>query len=186
MKLSNIASTIIATLALVAGAAHAEDPTPVSVNGGTVHFKGELVNAACSVNTDSSEQTVNLGQYRTAKFTKVGDTTSNIPFTIELNDCDPLVAKTAAVAFTGQIDATDKTLLAVTSGNNDNTAQGVGIEILDSKSSTLTPDGATFSAAQTLIEGTNTLNFTARYKATAATTTPGQANADATFVMKYE
>ncbi|MCV2534681.1 type 1 fimbrial major subunit FimA [Enterobacter wuhouensis] len=187
MKFSNIASTVIASLALVAGAAHAEDTTtPVSVNGGTVHFKGELVNAACSVNTDSSEQTVKLGQYRTAKFTKVGDTTSNIPFTIELNDCDPLVAKTAAVAFTGQIDATDKTLLAVSSGSNDNTAKGVGIEILDSKSSVLTPDGATFSAAQTLIEGTNTLNFTARYKATAATTTPGQANADATFVMKYE
>ena len=59
MKLSNIASSVIATLALVAGAAHAD---PVSVNGGTVHFKGELVNAACSVNTDSSEQTVNLGQ----------------------------------------------------------------------------------------------------------------------------
>gem|GEM_PF-178687 len=107
MKLSNIASTVIATLALVAGAAHAEDTTtPVSVNGGTVHFKGELVNAACSVNTDSSEQTVNLGQYRTAKFTKVGDTTSNIPFTIELNDCDPAVAKTAAVAFTGHTDTT--------------------------------------------------------------------------------
>ena len=187
MKLSNIASTVIATLAMVAGAAHAEDPaTPVTVNGGTVHFKGELVNAACSVNTDSSEQTVNLGQYRTAKFTKVGDTTTNIPFTIELNDCDPLVAKTAAVAFTGQIDATDKTLLAVTSGSNDNTAKGVGIEILDSKSSVLTPDGATFSAAQNLIQGTNTLNFSARYKATAATTEPGQANADATFVIKYE
>ena len=47
MKLSNIASTVIASLALVAGAAHAADPvTPVSVNGGTVHFKGELVNAA--------------------------------------------------------------------------------------------------------------------------------------------
>ena len=47
MKLSNIASTVIATLTLVAGAAHAEDPaTPVTVNGGTVHFKGELVNAA--------------------------------------------------------------------------------------------------------------------------------------------
>ena len=75
MKFSNIASTVVAALALVAGAAHAEDTTtPVSVNCGTVHFKGELVNAACSVNTASSEQTVNLGQYRTAKFTKVGDT----------------------------------------------------------------------------------------------------------------
>ncbi|MRS90022.1 type 1 fimbrial protein subunit FimA [Enterobacteriaceae bacterium RIT714] len=187
MKLSNIASTVIASLVLVAGAAHAEDPaTPVSVNGGNVHFKGELVNAACAVNTESADQIVNLGQYRTAKFTKIGDTTANIPFNIELNDCDPEVAATASVAFTGQIDPTDKTLLAVTSGSNDNAAKGVGIEILDSTSATLTPDGATFSAAKALIEGTNTLNFTARYKATAATTEPGQANADATFVMKYE
>ncbi|ECT0734586.1 type-1 fimbrial protein subunit A, partial [Salmonella enterica subsp. enterica serovar Kentucky] len=31
-----------------------------------------------------------------------------------------------------------------------------------------------------------TLRFTARYKATATATTPGQANADATFIMKYE
>ncbi|WP_276528586.1 type 1 fimbrial major subunit FimA [Lelliottia nimipressuralis] len=183
-NLSNIASSVIASLVLVAGAAHAADP--VSVNGGTVHFKGELVNAACAVNTESADQIVTLGQYRTAKFTKVGDTTSNIPFNIELNDCDPEVAATAAVAFTGQIDATDKTLLAVTAGDNDNTAKGVGIEILDSASSTLTPDGATFSAAKTLIAGTNTLNFTARYKSTAATTEPGQANADATFVLKYE
>jgi len=73
MKLSNIASSVIASLVLVAGAAHAADP--VSVNGGTVHFKGELVNAACAVNTESADQIVTLGQYRTAKFTKVGDTT---------------------------------------------------------------------------------------------------------------
>ncbi len=72
-------------------------------------LKGELVNAACSVNTDSSEQTVNLGQYRTAKFTKVGDTTTNIPFTIELNDCDPLVAKRLLWRSPVEIDATDKT-----------------------------------------------------------------------------
>lgn len=40
MKLSNIASSVIATLALVAGAANAADPvTPVTVNGGTVHLK---------------------------------------------------------------------------------------------------------------------------------------------------
>lgn len=186
MNLSTISAAVVTTLVLMSGAVWAEDPPAVSVNGGTVHFKGELVNAACAVNTKSADQIVYLGQYRTAKFTKVGDTTVNIPFTIQLNDCDPAVAKTASVAFTGQIDATDDTLLAVSSGSNDNAAKGVGIEILDNKSSTLTPDGASFSAAQALIEGSNTLNFAARYKATAATTQPGQANADATFVMKYE
>ena len=76
MKLRFISSALAAALFAATGSYAAV------VDGGTIHFEGELVNAACSVNTDSSEQTVNLGQYRTAKFTKIGDTTSNIPFNI--------------------------------------------------------------------------------------------------------
>jgi major type 1 subunit fimbrin (pilin) len=183
MKVSNIAASLVASLGLFVGAANADTTT---VNGGNVHFKGELVNAACAVSTDSSNQEVKLGQYRTASFAKTGDTSAKIPFSIVLNDCDPTVAATAAVAFTGQVDAKDNTLLAVASSDNADTATGVGIEILDTASATLAPNGATFSTAQNLVEGTNTLRFTARYKATADTTAPGQANADATFVMKYE
>ncbi|EJF21011.1 type-1 fimbrial protein, A chain [Citrobacter sp. A1] len=184
MKRILMTSSVIASLMLVAGAAVAADP--VSVSGGTVHFEGELVNAACAVSTQSSDQVVTLGQYRTASFAAVGDTTAQIPFSIVLNDCDPKVAATAAVAFSGQADATNSALLAVSSGNNTTTAGGVGIEILDNTSTALKPDGATFSTAQALVEGTNTLRFSARYKATATSATPGQANADATFIMKYE
>ncbi len=187
MKFTKIASSLFVSMALLSGAAHAEDPaTSVTVNGGTIHFKGELVNAACSVSTQSDGQIVKLGQYRTAAFTKAGDTSAQIPFTIVLNDCDSTVAATAAAAFSGQADAKDPTLLAVASGDNGTTATGVGIQILDRASKVLSPDGATFSTAQNLSDGTNTLPFTARYKATAATATAGQANADATFVMKYE
>ena len=184
MKRKLMTSSVIASLMLVAGAAVAADP--VRVSGGTVHFEGELVNAACAVSTQSSDQVVTLGQYRTASFAAVGDTTAQIPFSIVLNDCDPKVAATAAVAFSGQADATNSALLAVSSGNNTTTAGGVGIEILDNTSTALKPDGATFSTAQALVEGTNTLRFSARYKATATSATPGQANADATFIMKYE
>lgn len=184
MKRKLMTSSVIASLMLVAGAAVAADP--VSVSGGTVHFEGELVNAACAVSTQSSDQVVTLGQYRTASFAAVGDTTAQIPFTIVLNDCDPKVAATAAVAFSGQTDLTNNNLLAVSSSDNSTTAGGVGIEILDNTSTALKPDGATFSTAQALVEGTNTLRFSARYKATADSTTPGQANADATFIMKYE
>lgn len=184
MKRKLMTSSVIASLMLVAGAAVATDP--VSVSGGTVHFEGELVNAACAVSTQSSDQVVTLGQYRTASFTAVGDTTAQIPFSIVLNDCDPKVAATAAVAFSGQSDITNNNLLAVTSADNGTTASGVGIEILDNTSTALKPDGATFSTAQALVEGTNTLRFSARYKATATSATPGQANADATFIMKYE
>jgi major type 1 subunit fimbrin (pilin) len=184
MKRKLINTSVIASLMLVAGAAVAADP--VSVSGGTVHFEGELVNAACAVSTQSADQVVTLGQYRTASFAAIGDTTAQIPFSIVLNDCDPAVAATAAVAFSGQADASNSALLAVSSGNNTTTAGGVGIEILDNASTALKPDGATFSTAQALVEGTNTLRFSARYKATAASATPGQANADATFIMKYE
>ncbi|GAB3042056.1 type 1 fimbrial major subunit FimA [Acinetobacter apis] len=174
---------LAATTTLIAGLSHAA-PT---VNGGTVHFQGEFVNAACAVSSDTANQTVVLGQHRTAKITKAGDYTANVPFQIKLVDCDTEVSKTAQFAFSGPQDSTDATLLKVNSGPSANAvaAKGVGVEILDSKGSTLTPDGTAFSAAQTLIDGNNIFNFIARYKATAATATAGQAYADANFVVNY-
>lgn len=183
MNIKLMSASVAASLMLLAGAAQADI---VSVTGGTVHFEGKLVNAACTVSTATANQTVQLGQYRTASFTKVGDTSTLVPFKIVLNDCDPKVAETASVAFTGQADAVNNSLLAIASGDNGTTAQGVGIEILDNSSNPLKPDGVIGSVAQKLIEGENTLRFSARYKATAATTSPGQANADATFIMNYE
>ncbi|SXX35906.1 type 1 fimbriae major subunit FimA [Klebsiella pneumoniae] len=46
-------------------------------------------------------------------------------------------------------------------------------------------DGASFSAATTLNDGTNIIPFQARYYATGAATA-GTANADATFKVQYE
>jgi len=195
MKLNKIILAMLTSASLLAAAsvqAEGDDPTPpadggstVTVQGGVVHFNGSLVNAACAVSTESANQTVNLGQYRTASFQSVGDTSATIPFKIVLNDCDTTVASTAKVAFSGQTEASDDTLLAINSGTNEATATGVGIEILDEDSSVMTPDGATFSKGHSLIDGTNTLNFAARYKATSAEPTPGQANADAVFTMQY-
>lgn len=182
MKLNIIGASVVSAL-LFSAAASAADP--VIVNGGTVHFTGELVNAACAVSTESSNQTVELGQYRTAKLAASGDMSTPVPFKIKLVDCDPTVATTAAVAFSGQSMAGDVNLLAVTSGTNAPAAQNVGIQISDATSTVLPPSGADFSAAKTLIQGTNVLDFTARYVAKGVTT-PGQANADATFVVKYE
>lgn len=126
-----------------------------------------------------------LGQYRTAKLAASGDMSTPVPFKIKLVDCDPAVATTAAVAFSGQSMTGDATLLAVNSRTNAPAAQNVGIQISDTASKVLSPSGADFSATKTLIQGTNVLDFTARYVAKGATT-PGQANADATFVVKYE
>lgn len=115
-------TTTIASLMFVAGAAVAADPTPVSVSGGTLHFEGKRVNAACAVSTKSADQTVTLGQYRTTSFTAIGDTIAQVPFTIVLNDCDPKVVATAAVAFSGQADNPNNNLLVVSSADNSTAA----------------------------------------------------------------
>lgn len=185
MRNTRLIHALIATSLLTAGImAHA-----ASAPGGTVHFKGQIVNAACAVSADSADQTVNLGQYRTANFKAPGDRSGAVPFSIKLEDCDTKVAKTAAVAFSGVADKTDNTLLATSNlgAGASGAAAGVGIEIGDTKGKVLPPDGgSTFSNAQTLNDGRNVLNFTARYKSTLAAVTPGQADADATFTMKYE
>ncbi len=56
MKLRFISSALAAALFAATGSYAAV------VDGGTIHFEGELVNAACSVNTDSADQVVTLGQ----------------------------------------------------------------------------------------------------------------------------
>lgn len=178
--------TLIAASLLSAGSVAIADT--VSSAGGTVHFKGQIVNAACAVSANSTNQTVDLGQYRTANFKAVGDRSGMVPFTIKLQDCDTTVSKTAAVAFNGTSDLTDVTVLATSNigGGASGAASGVGIEISDREGKVLSPDGATYSAVQTLADGDNVLNFNARYKSTSATVTAGQADADATFTMQYE
>lgn len=183
MKMKTLALASIAAFGLVSAAAQAAQ----TVNGGTVHFTGDFVNAACAVSTDSADQTVKLGEYKTSAITASGQYTTKVPFEIKLVNCTTDTYKNASVSFNGTIDSDDTTLLAVNSGGSNSTgATGVGIEILDNSSKVLTPNGATYSTAQALNDGDNTLPFTARYKSTASTVTAGLADADATFVIKYE
>ena len=62
--MNKLALIVISALSLSSAAALADT---VTVNGGTVHFKGEVVNAACAVDAGSIDQTVQLGQVRSAK-----------------------------------------------------------------------------------------------------------------------
>ncbi|MGQ7109617.1 fimbrial protein, partial [Escherichia sp. TWPC-MK] len=66
------------------------------------------------------------------------------------------------------------------------TPVAVVVLVLDNTSAILKPDGNSFSTNQNLIPGTNVLHFSARYKGTGTSASAGQANADATFIMRYE
>ncbi|MBN6042976.1 type 1 fimbrial major subunit FimA [Citrobacter sp. ku-bf4] len=182
MKIKTLAIVAMSALSLTSAAALADTTT---VNGGTVHFKGEVVNAACAVDAGSVEQTVQLGQVRSAKLATAGSTSSSVGFNIQLDDCDTSVSTKASVAFSGTaIDTTNNTVLAL-QGSAAGSATNVGVQILDNKGTPLALDGATFSAATTLNDGTNIIPFQARYYATGAATA-GTANADATFKVQYE
>ncbi|MBW9461423.1 MULTISPECIES: type 1 fimbrial major subunit FimA [unclassified Kluyvera] len=183
MGINKVALVIISALSMASTAALAADTT--TVNGGTVHFKGEVVNAACAVDAGSIDQTVQMGQVRSAKLATAGSTSSAVGFNIQLNDCDTTVSTKASVAFSGTaIDTTNTTVLAL-QGSASGGASNVGIQILDNKGKPLALDGATFSSATTLNDGTNVIPFQARYYATGAATA-GAANADATFKVQYE
>ncbi|HDB9589380.1 TPA: type 1 fimbrial major subunit FimA [Escherichia coli] len=184
MKIKTLAIVVLSALSLSSTAALAET-TPTTVNGGTVHFKGEVVNAACAVDAGSVDQTVQLGQVRTASLAQEGATSSAVGFNIQLNDCDTTVADKAAIAFLGTaIDRTHPNVLALQSSAA-GSATKVGVQILDRTGAALALDGATFSAQTTLNNGTNTIPFQARYYAIGEAT-PGAANADATFKVQYQ
>ncbi|HHW0583777.1 TPA: type 1 fimbrial major subunit FimA [Escherichia coli] len=182
MKIKTLAIVVLSALSLSSAAALADTTT---VNGGTVHFKGEVVNAACAVDAGSVDQTVQLGQVRTARLKQAGATSSAVGFNIQLNDCDTTVATKAAVAFLGTtIDAKHTDVLALQSSAA-GSATNVGVQILDRTGAALVLDGAKFSSETILNIGTNTIPFRARYFATGPAT-PGAANADATFKVQYQ
>lgn len=182
MKIKILVTVLLSALSLSSTATLADTTT---VNGGTVHFKGEVVNAACAVSAGSIEQTVQLGQVRAAKLATAGSTSSAVGFNIKLDDCDTSVATKASVAFSGTaIDTTNTSVLAL-QGTAAGGATNVGVQILDKTGTPLALDGATFSSAITLNNGTNIIPFQARYYATGAATA-GTANSDATFKVQYQ
>lgn len=181
MKIKTLAIVVLSALSLSSAAALADTTT---VNGGTVHFKGEVVNAACAVDAGSVDQTVQLGQVRTASLDQDGATSSAVGFNIQLNDCTDVASK-AAVAFLGPTIDTNHTNVLALQSSAAGSATNVGVQILDKTGTALALDGASFSAQTTLNNGTNTIPFQARYYAIGAAT-PGAANADATFKVQYQ
>lgn len=155
MKLKHVGMIVVSVLAMssaAVSAAEGDESVTTTVNGGVIHFKGEVVNAACAIDSESMNQTVELGQVRSSRLAKAGDLSSAVGFNIKLNDCDTNVSSNAAVAFLGTtVTSNDDTLALQSSAAG--SAQNVGIQILDRTGEVLVLDGATFSAKTDLIDG---------------------------------
>lgn len=133
MKLKHVGMIVVSVLAMssaAVSAAEGDESVTTTVNGGVIHFKGEVVNAACAIDSESMNQTVELGQVRSSRLAKAGDLSSAVGFNIKLNDCDTNVSSNAAVAFLGTtVTSNDDTLALQSSAAG--SAQNVGIQILD-------------------------------------------------------
>ncbi|WP_278807840.1 fimbrial protein [Obesumbacterium proteus] len=181
-----LSALFAASFIILSGSAMAAT-TPTSVAGGTVHFKGTVIDAACAVDDNSIEQTVTMGQVRTARFGTAGSisagTAANqkVPFSISLKDCDATIAANASLTFNGTASAGFPSALENAGGPG--SASGVGIQIYDAEGTAI--GLGTASATVALINGENTLAFTADYVSTAATVTSGDVEATATFNVTY-
>ncbi|HCB2860385.1 fimbrial protein [Klebsiella aerogenes] len=174
MKFAKIA--LIAAMGLAGiSAAHAADQ-----GHGTVTFTGSIIDAPCSISPDSIDQTVPLGQVSDSALANQG-TSTPVPFQIKLEGCVLDENNSVSATFAGMADSTDDSMLGLSG-----TAQGAGIVIADQSGQQL--DLGTASNAQTLLEGDNSLQFSAYLKGDAgsATVVPGDFQSVANFSLAYQ
>jgi major type 1 subunit fimbrin (pilin) len=151
---------------------------------GTVNFTGEILDAACTVDVASQDQTVALGSYSKSEFVNLGDVTAAKNFKILLKNC-PAAVTSAHVLFSGTPDATNSDLLALTPGAG--AATGVAINLLTEDQVSLPLSGDNSYRYTLVSTADNTLEYYAQYKSTVATSaiTAGPANGVASFSVIY-
>ncbi|QQE43809.1 fimbrial protein [Hafnia alvei] len=155
----------------------------VTVYGGQLNYKGAVVSAPCSVSIDSQNQLVTMGQVRVKEFDGIGSWSQSQAFTIKLEDCDTDLAPTAGVLLKGITDGKDPQVFATE--HSQGSAKGVGIGIFDSQGNLIIPNSAPITF-MSLIDGNNTISFSAKYRATENTVLAGSANAAISFEMVYQ
>lgn len=176
MKKNLIAVAFAATAALSMSNAFAA--------AGVVNFTGEILDAACTVDVASQNQTVDLGKYNKTEFNGIsGSKTAAKGFDIVLKDC-PSTVSSAKVRFDGTPEVTDSSLLAVDSTVS-GAATGVAIHLMSADKADLPLHGQ--NSYNYLLSSTqnNNLKFYAQYQSTAATVTAGPANSVANFSVVY-
>ena len=133
---------------------------------GKVTFKGEIIDAPCSISSDSIDQTVDLGQIANSLLAN-GGASAPKQFTIELEDC--VFPDNAGVQYNDKVRVTfsgasagfNTKLLGVTGLNPDEGLVGnVGIQITDTQGAPIDM-GMTTTQAHQLQAGSNTLQYSA-------------------------
>lgn len=152
-----------------------------SAGGGTVSFEGAIIEAACSIDPESVDQTVGLGQVAKSQL-ETGGSSSPEAFKIKLKGCDvaSLTDKTVTSTFTGAESAAVPGALGIVGD-----AHGAGIMMVDGSGASIVLGTAT--KPQLLQDGNNELIFGAYLKGAATgDITPGEFTAVTNFSLAYQ
>ncbi|EMF5053727.1 type 1 fimbrial protein [Serratia marcescens] len=176
MKLNKIMLTVVMALGTISMANAANQ------GSGSVTFKGSIVAAPCSIEPESLDQTVALGDIASAQLANGGKSTPQ-DFLIKLVGCevDENVTKTMTTTFTGAESAAAPGLLAMKGS-----ARGASIAINDVDGKLLKL--GTASKAQEITNGQTTLRFSAHLQGDGASAaiTPGEFSSVADFTLAYQ
>jgi major type 1 subunit fimbrin (pilin) len=162
-------AALLASL-LMAGAGTAQ----AQATGGKINFEGSITAVPCTIDTDSTDQTVKMDKVFANDFASVGATSTVKKFEIRLKNCGEST-NGATVKFTGTGDADG---LHVNGG-----AKGLALQILDDTGAPI--NLATDSKKYDITRGDNAFGFGARYIRT-GDITAGRADATAAFALTYK
>ena len=149
----------------------------------------DVVAPTCTVQTDSAQITVPLGNRPVTSFTGVGSVGPTVPLSIRLGACSNVSQVT--IQFNAVADADYPSAAAAgvlsTAGSPSPAATGVGIQLIDARTSSpmvlLQPKVMWNGSAGTT---SIALPFGARYIQTQSVVTPGNAHGSAQFVLSYQ
>ncbi|MBD7972924.1 fimbrial-like protein [Escherichia whittamii] len=187
MLKKNLLSAFTATvISGVAFNALADDPNQGS---GKITFKGEVIDAPCSIAPGDEDQTINLGEVSKTVLNS-GQKSLPVDVTIHLQDCilsdgTNTVDKVKITFSSASVDITDPSLLKNTLEGNIGSATGVGVRLVktDNTSVTLgTPITMNFPTTNAYQE----LNFKARMESLAKNATSGNVQAQTNYVLNYK
>ncbi|ARL38890.1 hypothetical protein BOC49_21870 (plasmid) [Burkholderia pseudomallei] len=145
----------------------------------TTGFK--ITTPACSVPSIN----VDMGTLTLSRFSGVGSTAGDTPFDLRLNACPP--GRTAIYyRFDPTTQIVPGTGDSVATLNGTSGAAGIGLQLLDGTGNPLLFGKTTKMAGYAGAAGNYSVPFRARYYQTAASVSPGIANASITVTMSYQ
>lgn len=153
-----------------------------STDGVQVNFSGKLVSSSCNVSVNGGQSTIEMGNVDTSGL-KAGDTTAEVPFTVDISGC-PSSVSSAALDFEGTTVAGNNTLFGLTSSTG-NIADQIGMILKDTTTgSMITPNVS--STKQNLADGAVSIPLAAQMKLISGTVDEGSFTVSTSLHVIYD